>query len=220
MSNLVRRRRDELCELLAGLSEDQWAAETLCAGWDAGDIAAHLITREREPWTGPGIVLGGPFGALTDNRRNAWKARGRDVLVRTLRSGPPWPLSGPLANAQIVEDWIHEQDVRRGGAGLTTPVPDAAIAPLLWTAAKRFATRTLALDGNVVVALTDGTRHHRFRARRVLPLAGSTTAPADLIVTGSVGELLLYVAGRDAADVAIDGDDDAQSLLASSTRSL
>ncbi len=220
MSDLARRRRDELCDLLAGLSDEQWAAETLCAGWDAGDIAAHLIIREREPWTGPGLVLGGPFRTLSDTRRRAWKARGRDVLVRRLRRGPPWPLSGPLANAQIVEDWIHEQDVRRGGAGLATPTPEPALAPLLWTAAKRFATRSLALNGDVVVELTDGTRRHRVRASTLSPLARSTSAPADVTVTAPVGELLLYVTGRDAADVEIEGDARARSLLTASSRTL
>ena len=165
----VQQRRRELCETLAGLTAAQWAAETLCAGWDAGDVAAHLIVREREPWTGPGLVLGGPFAALTDARRRAWKARGRGLLLATLRAGPPWPVRvGPLAQAQVVEDWIHEQDVRRGGAGLTTPEPDADLRATLFHAAGRFAARTLAVDGDVVIELTDGERSIRLRARRVL----------------------------------------------------
>jgi uncharacterized protein (TIGR03085 family) len=220
MSDLVRTRRDELCAMLAALDDDQWRAETLCSGWDAGDIVAHLIVREREPWTGPGIMFGGPFAALTDRRRAAWKARGRDVLIRTLTDGPPWPLSGPLANVQIVEDWIHEQDVRRGGANLSTPVPTDAVARRLWTAMKRFATRTLAVDSDIVIELADGTRSHRVRSRRKVPFVSPTNAPADVIVKGPVSELLLYVAGRDTAAVAINGDPAACSLLEGSERAL
>jgi uncharacterized protein (TIGR03085 family) len=220
MSSLVRQRRDGLCDLLAGLSDEQWRAETLCDGWDAGDIAAHLIIREREPWTGPGLFIGGPFAALTDRRREATKAQGRDALIARLRSGPPWPLSGPLGDTQVVEDWIHEQDVRRGGADVPGPDPDARLAPLLWVAANRFATRTLALAADLVIELTDGTRSRRLRSRRALPLATSTDAPPDVVVTGTAGELLLYAAGRDRADVTISGDAAARTALTASARSL
>ena len=117
MTTSVKRRREELCDLLAGLTIEQWTAETLCAGWDAGDIAAHLIVREREPWTGPALFLGGPFGDLTDRRRNAWKARRRERLIAALRAGPPRRMRvDPRAGAQIIADWIHEAAVRRGGA--------------------------------------------------------------------------------------------------------
>lgn len=34
--------------MLADLDDTQWEAETLCTGWDAGDVAAHLVVRERE----------------------------------------------------------------------------------------------------------------------------------------------------------------------------
>jgi uncharacterized protein (TIGR03085 family) len=220
MSSLVRQRRDALCDLLAGLSDEQWHAETLCVGWDAGDVVAHLIVREREPWTGAGLFLGGPFAALADRRRTATKAQGRTAMLETLRAGPPWPLSGPLGDTQVIEDWIHEQDVRRGGADVPSGRPDDRLEPLLWTSAKRFATRTLALGTDLVVELTDGTRRHRLRSRRGVPVATATDAEPDVTVAGAPGELLLHVAGRDRADVAITGDERARALLAASPRSL
>jgi len=214
-------RRRELCDLLSGLTLEQWTAETLCAGWDAADIAAHLIVREREPWTGAGLVLGGPFGDLAERRRAAWKARGREALLGALRAGPPWPLTiGSLGATQVVEDWIHEQDVRRGGAGLSTPPPGPQLERMLWGATRRFAARTLAVDGDVVIELTDGRRRHRLRSRRRLPVATSTDAAPDVTVTGRVAELLLYAVGRDGAEVEVTGDTAAESLLAASARSV
>lgn len=217
----ARQRRDELCDTLGSLTIEQWTAETLCEGWDAGDIAAHLIVREREPWAAPGIVLGGPFGDLTDQRRRAWKARGRERLMTVLRSGPPWPLTTPwLEGTQVVEDWIHEQDVRRGGAGLTTPEPDRRLDAALWHAALRFGARTLSLDGDTVIELTDGRRSHRMRTRRRVPIAVPTGAAPDVTVTGPASELLLYAVGRDGAKVEVSGDDDAVGLLEASSRSV
>lgn len=214
-------RRRELCDMLSGLTLEQWTAETLCAGWDAADVAAHLIVREREPWTGPGLVLGGPFADLTDRRRNAWKARGREALLGALCAGPPWPFTvGPLEATQVVEDWIHEQDVRRGGAGLATPPPDPELSRALWGAAKRFAARTLVVDGDLVIELTDGERRHRLQSRRRLSIATTTAAAPDVTVTGPVPELLLYAVGRDGAEVEVTGDAAARSRLAASSRSV
>ncbi|HSJ45613.1 MAG TPA: maleylpyruvate isomerase family mycothiol-dependent enzyme [Euzebyales bacterium] len=221
MTESATTRRRELCDLLSSLTLEQWTAETLCAGWDAADITAHLIVREREPWTGPGLVLGGPFADLTDRRRAAWKARGREALIGALRAGPPWPLTvAPLEGTQVVEDWIHEQDVRRGGAGLSTPPPRPGLERLLWGAARRFALRTLSVDANVVIELTDGRRRRRLQSRRRLPFATSTDAAADVTITGRVAELLLYAVGRDGAEVEVTGDAAAGSLLAASPRSV
>ncbi len=36
------RQRHELAELLESLSDDQWDAPSLCAGWRVVDVAAHL----------------------------------------------------------------------------------------------------------------------------------------------------------------------------------
>jgi uncharacterized protein (TIGR03085 family) len=221
MTALVKRQRNALCSMLAGLAIEQWTAETLCAGWDAADIVAHLVVREREPWAGPGLVLGGPFAQLTDRRRMAWKARGRESLLAALRAGPPWPLTtAPLAATQVVEDWIHEQDVRRGGAGLSTQPPDATLGRLLWGATRRYAARTLAVGGDVVIELTDGQRRRRLLARRSWPVATTTDADADVTVTGPVSELLLFAVGRDAAEVAVTGDAEARALLVGSARAI
>jgi uncharacterized protein (TIGR03085 family) len=220
VSELVHRQRQDLCDMLAGLSPEQWASGTLCAGWDAGDVAAHLVVREREPWAAPGIVFGGPFGAVTQRRYAAWKARGKQRLVAALRAGPPWPLSGPLGDAQAVEDWIHEQDIRRGGAGLAAPEPDPQLAEALWAAARRISARTLAIGTDAVIELNDGIHRHRVQARGRSRRARPTTLAPNVTITGSVAELLLYVAGRSGADIIVTGDDAVRSALESHNRSL
>jgi uncharacterized protein (TIGR03085 family) len=197
VSELVHQQRHALCDMLGSLTDAQWSAETLCTGWDAADVAAHLIVREREPWAAPGIMFGGPTRALTERRRRRWKARGHQRLINALRSGPPWLLSGPLGDYQAVEDWIHEQDIRRGGAALDRLQPEPQL-----------------------IELTDGARFQRLQARRRAPLALPTSARPDVRIAGPVGELLLYVTGRAGADVTISGDDRVRALLMSRNRSI
>lgn len=157
----------------------------------------------------PGILFGGPFAAVTQRRCAAWKARGRRVACGTTVA-----LSGPLGDSQAIEDWIHEQDVRRGGAAPPTPAPDPQMVEALWVALKRFAARSLAIRDAAVIELTDGTRSHRVQTGGRGPLARSTTASPDITVSGQVGELLLYATGRP-ADIDITGDERVRSTLAS-----
>jgi uncharacterized protein (TIGR03085 family) len=220
MSELVHRQRQALCDMLADLTPEQWAAQTLCAGWDAADVAAHLVVREREPWAAPGIVVRGRLAELTARRYAAWKARGPRRLVQALRSGPPWPLSGALGDGQAVEDWIHEQDIRRGAAALPTAQPDPQLAEVLWHAVRRMGLRTFAVHTPMVIELSDGTRRHRLRARRRAPVAMSTTAPPDVTISGPVSELLLYTVGRAGTRVTVFGDPAAEAALTRHRRAI
>ena len=43
-----------------------------------------------------------------------YKAKGYETLVGMLRTGPPWMhRTGPLATANVNENFIHHEDVRR-----------------------------------------------------------------------------------------------------------
>lgn len=209
MNRLVRKQRDILVGVLESLSDEQWAAETLCEGWDAGDIAAHLIVREREPIAAMGILLP-PLQWLHERRMAARKAKGRHHLLETLRQGPtPWMTLGPGAGVQLGEDWIHTEDVRRGGAGLDGDdgTADAGIAKALWQAVSRYAPLTLRrIDRDGVVSFTDGTTSRIYHVGGRVARPEPDAAHVDVTVTGPVGELVLFVTGRRAARVDIDGD--------------
>lgn len=207
--DLVHETRQALCDVFDGLDDDQWHAETLCDGWDAGDLTAHLIVREREPLAAAGIVI--PLLArVHDQRLEARKGRfDRRELVRQLRRGPtPWMLLGPLRTIQVGEDWIHTQDVRRGGADLgPAPAPTGALAGALWKALSRFAPlnlRSVGVEG--VVELTDGERHRAYELGRA-SLPRRADGAADARITGDIGELVLWATGRRGADVELSGDE-------------
>ena len=43
-----------------------------------------------------------------------YKAKGYEPLVAMLRTGPPWMhRTGPLATANVNENFVHHEDVRR-----------------------------------------------------------------------------------------------------------
>ena len=75
-SDLDLRERHELSDLLDQLGPDQ---PTLCEGWTTADLAAHLVVRERDPRSGPGILLGGRFEGV---HRQAHGQAARAVRLR------------------------------------------------------------------------------------------------------------------------------------------
>ena len=214
-------QRQELVTLLRELTDEQWEADSLCEGWDVGDVAAHLVVRERDPLAAAGVVFGGPVGRYHERRLRDRKERGPDQLVAELAAGPTWWMRlGPMDTAQAVEDWIHHEDIRRGGAGLDARQTSPDMAEPLWDAALRFARATFArTPASGVVRLTDGERAQSLRigSSRFAPV---TDDPPDVTVTGPAGELALFATGRTAADVRVDGEPALRDALTGNTRSV
>ena len=80
--------RAERAALSDTLDHTDPAQPTLCAGWTARDLLAHLLIRERQPWTVPGIVFPALSGiaerAMAGYADTAWPE-----MVDQLRYGPP-----------------------------------------------------------------------------------------------------------------------------------
>ena len=84
---LVERQRDACCEVLHAVTPH---APTLCEGWTAFDLAAHLDALCRDPLSLPGIELR-PLEGLARVRARRLQARlGYAGLVRRLHTGSPW----------------------------------------------------------------------------------------------------------------------------------
>jgi uncharacterized protein (TIGR03085 family) len=199
--DVLLRERRALCDSLRDVGPD---APTLCAGWLTADLAAHLVARERRPDAGPGIVLGGPFARHLQNVMDAIKARGYDAMVQTLRDGPPWWFRvGPMASANVVENWIHHEDVRRANGRGPRP-PDGEIDAVLWDSLRMstFIARRRIKGAGLVLKTPDG------RERTV------KDAEPRVTINGAPGELVLFMSGRqEAADVSYDGDPAAVALI-------
>ena len=195
------RERAELCAHLDRLGPD---APTLCGDWTTRELAAHLVSRERNPIAGPGIVVGGPFARLTDWAMQREARRDHSALVDRVRSGPPlvpWGLPVLRSLLNLNEYFVHHEDVRRanGEAPRTDrPELDDALRPVV--------SRMAALQlwrSHVDVDLVDeaGTS-----------LARRGAAPPRIV--GRPGELLLWLNGRaDVADVSFEGSEAQVSAL-------
>jgi uncharacterized protein (TIGR03085 family) len=188
--------RAQLCDLLGELGPE---APTLLAPWTARDLAAHLVLRERDPVAGPGLVLPGAWRRLAEQRQSALADRDFRWLIATLRSGPPpgfFRLARVHRLPSLNEFFVHHEDLRRAngrGPRELGPAMDEALwrnvrrAP--WLLARR-------LRGAGLELQWAGTMK-TVRARRGRPAAR---------LTGSPGELLLYLFGRTgAAQVEVSG---------------
>lgn len=199
MASVARDERAELCELMLDVGPE---APTLCEGWSAADLAAHLIIRERRPIAALGVVVS-PMAGFADRAMEKEKSRPWPEVVERIRCGPPvlWRPIDDLANT--VELFVHHEDLRRAD-GSSGPRPSSrARDEALWGALGRFG---LLLGRGVKGAGLDLVWHAEDgeRVRRV-----RKGEPRARLV-GSPGELLLYMYGRkDAAAVEIDGDPEA-----------
>lgn len=184
------------------------AAPTLCEGWTAHDLAAHLWLRENEQVSALGFFVPA-LKKRTDERVAELKSQLQyGELVDLIRQGPPrfsvLGLPGADEAANPVEYLIHGMDVRRPG-GLPEPERDEDFLDWAWSRLTKFAPMLLRNAPVAQVLEWDGRPDHTVRAGK-----------GNRIVTvlGRPDELLLYAFGRrEAAQVRFVGLDDAVAEL-------
>jgi uncharacterized protein (TIGR03085 family) len=196
-AQLAQAERAALCDLLLDVGPD---APTLCEGWTAAHMAAHLVLRERRPDVGLGLVLPGPFA------RHAARATERTAgqvpferLVARIRSGPPRLIrlvDGPM---NIVEFFVHLEDVRRATDDWTPRAGLDDLQDALWPFQKsgtKLRTRRVK-DVELWIARPGGE-----------PVA-VRTGGRRVTATGDPGELTMFFFGRrDQSHVELTGDPD------------
>ncbi|HEY7145196.1 MAG TPA: TIGR03085 family metal-binding protein [Streptosporangiaceae bacterium] len=209
----ARDERLALCELLDKTGP---RAPTLCTGWTTHDLAAHLVLRERRPDAGLGI-LGGPLAGYTRRTQRRLAERTPYAkLVESIRNGPPllsfFGIPGVDERGNVVEYFIHHEDVRRAQPDWQPRQLSAGMSDLLWQRlrmARLILRRSpvgveFARDDHVAAGGPDGTRV-RITAKARTPV---------VTVAGPPAELMLWAGGRTgAARVAMVGaQPDVQAL--------
>lgn len=194
--------REALANLLQQSGPD---APTLCEGWTTRDLAVHLVIREYRPDAAAGLFFKGLANRL-DSVSHDYESKPFGELVEMYRSGPPaWnPMRLADKYANLAENFIHHEDVRRGGGeGAPRDLPQSARDDL-WNAVKvmaKFFLRSSTI--HVVLERTDAPTPTVARA-------GADSSSDEVRVKGASGELLLWLYGRDSvAEVTLTPEDPA-----------
>jgi uncharacterized protein (TIGR03085 family) len=211
-----RQERLALCALLEDTGPD---APTLCAGWTTGDLAAHLVLRERRPDAAAG-VLGGPLARHTARVQRRIRERNTfSDLIQSIRTGPPrlspMALPGMDERANTVEYFVHHEDVRRAVPGWEPRDLTQGESDELWRRLRM--ARMLLRKAPVGVELA---REDTGQARAngdIFRITAKNATPAVTVI-GSPAELTMWALGRtEAANVRFDGTEAAVSQLTGAT---
>lgn len=209
MTRHAQSERQLLCDELDRLGPD---APTLCEGWATKDLAAHLHLRESRPDLAAGIHLRMLSGRLEREQRKVADGDYR-ALVRKVREGAPsWnPMSRPKVDevTNLIEYFVHHEDVRRAQPGWTRRELPDALQRALWHALRRMARILFRRAPTGVVLIAEG-QGRRYAAK--LPDSYGT-----VVLRGEPAELLLLTYGRGAvAEVDFSGaPEDVAALKAS-----
>jgi uncharacterized protein (TIGR03085 family) len=204
MATPARFERHRFADALVEQGPD---APTLCDGWTTRDLAAHVVLRDRRPDAAPGVL----FSALSGHTarvQDKITARTWERIVERVRSGPPrWsPTRIDRIDRMVntTEFFVHHEDVRRAQPDWTVREIGDDLGDDL-TAALRRSAKLLARKAPAGVTLEPDHGRARIVAHNVDPM---------VIVRGQVGELVLWMFGRQAhARVHYDGEADAIESL-------
>lgn len=200
-ATLERRRFAD--ELLAVGAD----APTLCEGWTARDLAAHVVLRDRRPDASAGVLVP-MLSGYTEKVQSKIASQGYDHIVDQVRSGPPvWSPAridkvDRLMNT--TEFFVHLEDVRRAQPDWTVRELDADLVDDLDAALRRTA-KMFARKAPAGLTLEPNGGRAQVVAREAEPM---------VTVRGPVGELVLWMFGRqDHAQVTYEGPEDAVEAL-------
>lgn len=207
MSHLARTERHELCTTMLRLGPQ---APTLCEGWQARDLAAHLVVRDRRPDALLGLVLP-PLAEHTESLQRAAAAQDWTALVEQVRSGPPrwsptrWSVVDDAANT--AEMFVHHEDLLRAEPDWQQRQLTPELQRALWGSCKVVGRAALRRAPVGVELVAPG--YARVTARKAHP---------SVRVQGAPAELLLFAFGRrSVARVDLDGADSAVQQLSGPT---
>jgi uncharacterized protein (TIGR03085 family) len=201
-----KSQREALCDALDAVHP---SAPTLCEGWTAHHLAAHVWLRESDTWRGAVERLTGRGDRIDLRMAEVMTQRPYADLVAAIRQGPhgfsPFRLPGMEAAANTLEFFVHCEDVRRGSGNLTPRPTDLALEQMAWKSAPTLGRMFLRGCPVAVWLERDVPPGEPVRIGR---------GPDIVTLSGAPSELLLYLFGRrGAAQVEVIGEPAAVSVL-------
>jgi uncharacterized protein (TIGR03085 family) len=196
VNHWAQAERAALSALLREVGPD---APTLCEGWTARDLAAHLVIREGRVDAAVGIAVPALAG-WTKKVQDKTAQRPYEGLIDKVQSGPPKTSMMRLEKvdgaANTIEFFVHHEDVRRAQEGWQPRTLDPTFETELWDRLQKFAPRLMKSSPVPLVVRTPDGRS----------LTAGPTQGEAVTITGPVGELTLLAYGRREVQVAYEGD--------------
>lgn len=202
---IAQDERAALADTLRSVGPD---APTLCDGWTARDLTAHLIVRESRLDASPGILIPA-FAGRTKKLQDDVAGGDWDEMVTKFAAGPPLLSPFKLIDrfVNVTEMFVHHEDVRRGGAEWSPRTLDAASSRAILGPLKMMGKRAIAKSpATVELVTTDGEQ-----------VAVGGRGPV-VRVTGEPLELLLFAFGRSETALDFVGDQDAVAAVKTAKR--
>ncbi|KOV85091.1 maleylpyruvate isomerase family mycothiol-dependent enzyme [Nocardia sp. NRRL S-836] len=179
--------RTRTADLLAGLTDAQWAHPSLCAGWTVREVAAHLTLA---PHTTIGAAIRdlararGSFNRMIDQTARRSAGRPHAEIVADLRgiAGTHKLAPGQKLKDALMDLMVHTQDIALP-LGIDHPMPvDAAVvaAEHLWRMGFPFHAR------------------RRFAGHRLIATDADWAVGEGTEISGPVEALVMLLAGRTA----------------------
>ncbi|MEU8759164.1 TIGR03085 family metal-binding protein [Streptomyces sp. NPDC048659] len=203
MSTHAKRERLLLADLLEAAGPD---APTLCEGWRTRDLAAHVVVRERRPDAAAGSLVPALKSRL-ERVQAEFAEKPYEELIQLIRTGPPklspFTIKQVDEGANVVEFYVHAEDVRRAQPDWSARELDPVFSDALWSRLEKSA-RLLGRKAPVGLVL------RRPNGQTTVAHKGTPV----VTVSGEPGELTMFLFGRqDAAKVALDGEPEAVERL-------
>jgi len=192
----ARAEREDLLELLEGLSPGEWREPSLCASWTVHDVVAHVLSYDELG----ARQLASRFvrGRLLVDRVNAvglseYATRSPAELLELLRAhltprGLPAGMGGAIA---LTDGLIHQQDIRRP-LGRPRAIPADRLLPALRTALFGPVLRGVLRARDVRLVATDldwslgrGPEVHATAEALLMAVAGRTAVADELSGPGA-----------------------------------
>jgi uncharacterized protein (TIGR03085 family) len=198
----AQRERAALVETMRTVGPN---APTLCGDWSTRDLAAHLVVREGRLDATAGVAVPFLAGYTARVQRQVTETTSWDELLAKVASGPPlyspFKLLDPIAN--LGEMFIHHEDVRRAQSSWEPRRLDDTMVKALGRGLPLMARLSLGKSpARVVLRTPDGKT-----------VAAVGRGP-DLIVTGELEELVLFLSGRDEVRLTFSDAQAAQAVRA------
>jgi uncharacterized protein (TIGR03085 family) len=193
--SLAQSERLRLCDTALVVGPD---APTLSGEWNVRDLLAHLVVRDSDPVSGPGIVLP-PLAFLTERRMRSIARADFAHLVERVRRPAVWaPARLPQLDKALntLEFFVHHEDIRRAQPGWAPRELTMGEQKQLWKAIG-YAGRGLVRRSGVPAAIRWEETGVETTLRR---------GERPVMVTGDPGEITLFLFGRDrVSGLAFDG---------------